>query len=206
MPEEKLLIATTNRSKAKEIQAFLSDLPLKSFHLGDIHLQRSYPEDKPTFMENARGKSLFYSQFWPGLTLAEDSGLEIEHLEGAPGVLSARFSDPQATDEKNIQKVLEMMKGLPAEKRKARFVSALVLSRKGKVIKEITEHVKGTITLEKRGKYGFGYDPIFFYPALRKTFAQLRPEEKNMVSHRGRAMKTLKEFLTGYRKKGSPAG
>ena len=204
MIEDHLLIATTNRSKAKEIQVFLSSLPLKISHLGTIRLDITFPENKHTFMENAQDKSLFYSRFWPGLTLAEDSGLEIEHLGGAPGVLSARFSGPQATDEKNIQKVLELMSGIPAPMRKARFVSALVLSRKEKVVKKITECVEGLITFGKKGRFGFGYDPIFFYPPLGKTFAQLRPEEKNRVSHRGRALKKLKDFLADYLKK-SPA-
>jgi len=204
LTEDHLLIATTNRSKAKEIQAFLTPLPIKISHLGTVRLEITFPENKHTFMENARDKSLFYSRFWPGLTLAEDSGLEIEHLGGAPGVLSARFSGPQATDEKNIQKVLELMREVPALRRKARFVSALVLSRKENVLKEITECVEGVIAIEKKGRYGFGYDPIFCYPPLGKTFAQLRPEEKNKISHRGQALKKLKEFITDYLKK-SPA-
>lgn len=200
MNKEKLLLATTNEGKAKEINSYLSDLPIEIFNLGDMHMDVSFPEDKKSFRENARGKSLFYSQFWSGFSLAEDSGLEIEHLKGAPGVLSARFSDPQATDEKNIQKVLKLMKGVPLEKRMARFVSCLVLSQKGKIIEEISEHVQGLITLEKKGEHGFGYDPIFYYPPLEKTFAELLPEEKNKVSHRGRSLKKLKEFLNDYLK------
>ena len=200
MSREKLLIATSNRGKAKEIQKFLSSLPLEVYNLEDLRLEKSFLEDKKTFLENARGKSLFYSQFWPHLTLAEDSGLETEYLEGAPGVLSARFSDPRATDERNIQKVLKLMKDVPFDKRKARFVSALVLSRKGETLEEIVEHVEGYIAFEKKGNHGFGYDPIFFYPPLRKTFAELLPEEKNEVSHRGRALKKLKEFLSRYKR------
>ena len=201
MIEDHLLIATTNRSKAKEIQALLTPLPIKISHLGIVRLDITFQENKHTFIENARDKSLFYSRFWPGFTLAEDSGLEIEHLGGAPGVLSARFSGPQATDEKNIQKVLELMREVPAPRRRARFVSALVLSCKANVIKEITECVEGVITTEKKGRYGFGYDPIFYYPPIGKTFAQLRPEEKNKISHRGQALKKLKEFLTDYLEK-----
>lgn len=198
MNKEKLLLATTNEGKTKEIQGYLSGLSLQIFTLGDIHLTVSFPEDKNTFRENARGKSLFYSQFWSGLTLAEDSGLEIKYLKGAPGILSARFSDPGATDEKNIQKVLNLMNGVPLEQRQARFVSCLVLTHKGKVLKEIIEGVEGFIAFEKKGRLGFGYDPIFFYPPLRKNFAQLLPEEKNRVSHRGRSLRKLKEFLADY--------
>lgn len=146
-------------------------------------------------MENAEGKTLFYSRIWPGLTLGEDSGLEIEALSGAPGVRSARFSGDNATDEKNIEKVLNLLKGIPEEKRTARFVSCMVLSRKDKIIHRIKEYVSGSILTQKKGTGGFGYDPLFFYPPLNKTFAQLSPEEKNSVSHRGRALKKLKAFL-----------
>ncbi|UCC39530.1 MAG: RdgB/HAM1 family non-canonical purine NTP pyrophosphatase [Candidatus Aminicenantes bacterium] len=195
MSKERLLLATTNKGKAKEIESFLSEFPFKIFTLQEVFPKQSFVEEGNTFAENARGKSLFYSHQWEDLILAEDSGLEIEHLKGAPGVLSARFSWPQPTDEKNIRKVLDLMEGVPLDKRKARFVSCIVLSQKGKIIKEIKENVTGLITYEKKGSYGFGYDPIFYYPPLKKTLAELLPEEKNSVSHRGRALKKLKEYL-----------
>lgn len=198
MLKEKLLLATTNQGKAKEIKSYLEELSLEIFTFKDLNLKKTFSERSKTFAENARGKSLFYSEQWEGLTLAEDSGLEIEPLKGAPGVLSARFSGPQATDEKNNQKVLELMKDVPFVQRKARFVSCMVLSQKGKIIKEIRESVRGLIAFEKKGSYGFGYDPLFYYPPLRKNFAELLPEEKNKVSHRGRALKKLKEFLLEY--------
>jgi XTP/dITP diphosphohydrolase len=194
----RLLLATTNQGKAKEIKKFLDELSLEIFTLHELNLEKTFPEHGQTFAENARGKCLFYSQYWEGLTLAEDSGLEIEHLQGAPGVLSARFSGPQATDKKNNQKVLELMKDMPAEKRKARFISCMILAQEGKIVKEIEESAQGLIASEKRGSYGFGYDPIFYYPPLEKTFAELLPEEKNRVSHRGRALEKLKEFLLEY--------
>lgn len=198
MLRNRILLATANQGKVKEIKSFLEELSLKIFSLQELNLKKTFPERSKTFSENARGKSLFYSKRWEGLTLAEDSGLEIEYLKGAPGVLSARFSDPQATDEKNNQKVLELMKGVPSEQRKARFVSCMILAQKGKIIKEIEETAEGLIASEKRGSYGFGYDPIFYYPPLRKTFAELLSEEKNRVSHRGQALKKLKEFLLEY--------
>lgn len=201
MSKVKLLLATTNQGKAKEIKTYLKGLPLEIYSLEEAGLKETFPERGKTFSENARGKSLFYSKNWEGLTLAEDSGLEIEHLQGAPGVLSARFSGPQATDEKNNQKVLELLKGVPIEKRKARFVSYLALARRGEIIREIEEHVKGLLAFEKRGSRGFGYDPLFVFPPLGKTFAELHPEEKNKVSHRGRALKKLKEFLRKYLKR-----
>jgi XTP/dITP diphosphohydrolase len=197
----RLLLATTNQGKAKEIKSYLKGLALEIYSLEEAGLKETFPERGKTFSENARGKSLFYSKNWEGLTLAEDSGLEIEHLQGAPGVLSARFSGPLATDEKNNQKVLELLKGVPIEQRKARFVSYLALARRGEIIREFEEHVKGLIAFEKRGSRGFGYDPLFVFPPLGKTFAELHPEEKNKVSHRGRALKKLKEFLLQYLKR-----
>ena len=198
MSEHKLLVATTNLGKAKEIQDFLSSLDFQILSLSDIRITDPFPEEKKTFIENARDKSLFYSQSWSGTTLAEDSGLEIQHLKGAPGILSARFSGPRATDEGNIQKVLKMMTGVSFEHRKARFVSAVVLSRQGKILTEFQESVEGFITFEKKGSHGFGYDPIFYYPPLDKTFAELLPGEKNKVSHRGRALEKLKTFLVKF--------
>lgn len=198
MIEAKLLLATTNQGKTKEIEVYLGKLPIQIFSLLELNSKETFHEEGKDFLEIAQGKSLFYSQKWEGFTLAEDSGLEIEYLNGAPGILSARFSGPEATDQRNIKKVLDLMKGIPNKQRKARFVSCMVLSQKEKIIKEIKESVKGYITLEERGLFGFGYDPIFYYSPLRKTFAELLPEEKNKISHRGRALKKLKEFLLEY--------
>jgi XTP/dITP diphosphohydrolase len=195
LTEKKLLLATANQGKIREIKYFLSDLSIEIFSIKDISSAYIYIETGKTFMENAEGKTLFYSRIWPGLTLGEDSGLEIEALSGAPGVQSARFSGENATDEKNIEKVLTLLKGIPEKERKARFVSCIVLSRRDKIIHKIREQVSGIILTQKKGTQGFGYDPIFFYPPLKKTFAQLSPEEKNSVSHRGRALKKLKAFL-----------
>lgn len=198
MTEIKFLIATTNQGKTKEIKSHLEELPLEVISLQELQSIGKFAEKGATFLENATGKSLFYSQKWEGLTLAEDSGLEIEHLKGAPGVLSARFSDPHATDDKNNTKVLKLMEGVPFEERKAKFVSCIVLTQKGIIIKKIQEYVWGFITSEKKGSNGFGYDPIFFYPPFKKTFAALSPERKNEVSHRGRALRKLIEFLQTY--------
>jgi len=198
LTRKELLLATTNQGKIEEIKDYLADLPIEIVSLQELSPKSVFAEKGKNFLENARGKSLFYSQQHRIFTLAEDSGLEIEYLKGAPGVFSSRFSGPQATDEKNIQKVLKLMKGVPLDQRKAQFVSYLVLTDKGETIKEIRERVKGLITVEKKGNYGFGYDPIFFYPPLKKTFAELLPEEKNRVSHRGRALKKLKAFLLLY--------
>ncbi len=198
MTEISLLIATTNQGKKREIEAELFEFPVRSLSLTDLKIFESFPETGETFLDNAREKSLFYSQKWEGITLAEDSGLEIEYLNGAPGVFSARFSDPGATDEKNNDKALSLLEQVPDSKRKARFVSVMVLSQKDIVITELEGWVEGTITTERRGENGFGYDPLFFYPPLNRTFGQLSNKEKNKVSHRGQALLKLKAFLTDY--------
>jgi XTP/dITP diphosphohydrolase len=195
---EELLLATTNQGKIREMQAFLAELPILISSIQNLNVGSSFQETGKTFKENARGKSLFYSRKWEGITLAEDSGLEIDHLKGAPGVISARFSGPKATDETNIEKVLDLMQEIEQEHRKARFVSCIVVSRKAIVIKTIMGYVEGYITFQKKGTNGFGYDPIFYFPSLQKTFAELRPEEKNLVSHRGQALKKLRSFLKEY--------
>ena len=195
LTDTKLLIATTNQGKIREIRFFLKDLALVVVSLLDLDFADIYDEDISSFLANARGKSLFYGQKWEGISLGEDSGLAIDVLQGAPGVRSARFSDPGATDEKNITKVLQMMEGVPDEEREARFISCMVLSQDGKILKEITGEARGYITTSKKGTSGFGYDPIFYYPPLDRTFAELSPEEKNEVSHRGKALIQLKAFL-----------
>ena len=125
MSKERLLLATTNKGKAKEIASFLSELTLKIFSLQEVNPKQSFVEEGNTFAENSRGKSLFYSCQWEDLILAEDSGLEIEHLKGAPGILSARFSGPHATDEGNIRKVLNLMEGIPLDQLPAATVEKL---------------------------------------------------------------------------------
>ena len=201
MTEVGLLLATTNQGKIREFKARLESLPLRICSLRELDIPEIFPEEGKTFLENARGKSLFYGQYGKNLTLAEDSGLEINYLQGSPGVYSSRFAGPDATDEDNIRKVLQLLERIPQKKRNARFVSCMVLSRREKIITEIQEHAHGIITHQKKGRGGFGYDPIFFYPPLDKTFAELSPDEKNAVSHRGHALERLYEFLLEYIKK-----
>lgn len=198
MTEVGFLVASTNRGKIREIRQLLGGLPFKIFSLEDVFPGLVCRERGQTFIDNARTKSLCCRNRWEGFVLGEDSGLEIEALGGAPGVLSARFSSPGPTDEKNNQKVLRLLRDVPTERRKARFVCALVLSRKGRIIREIRADVRGRIASEPKGSRGFGYDPIFTYPPLRKTFAELEPEEKNRVSHRGRALRKLRKFLESH--------
>ncbi len=193
-------MATWNPGKKRELLRYLSPLSIRIFSLSDLKIKETCPESGKSFLENARQKSLFYRSLWNGLTLAEDSGLVVDELGGAPGIYSARFSVPNASDERNIEKVLSLLKNTPFEKRTARFVCSMVLASQERVLTEITEKVEGYITFEQKGRWGFGYDPIFYYPPLDKTLAELEPEVKNKVSHRGRALTKLREFLKNYLK------
>ncbi|MGC9056811.1 MAG: XTP/dITP diphosphatase [Candidatus Saccharicenans sp.] len=190
-----LLIATTNEGKVREIKKLLRGLGLHLESLKSYPHFGKYQETGRTFAENSEGKSLYYSQRYPGLVLAEDSGLEVEALGGKPGVYSARFSGVKANDKKNINKLLNLMTKVPVEKRKARFVCVATLTKGGKVIKSYRGTVSGMISLSPEGDNGFGYDPVFYYPPLKKTFARLKPSEKNRVSHRARAFRKIREFL-----------
>ena len=195
MKDRLLLVATTNAGKVREIRAALEGLPLKTVGLEETLPGVVYRERGQTFLENARGKGRFYSRRTGLLTLAEDSGLEVGALRGQPGVRSARFAGPRATDEANNRKLLKLLSQVPGTKRRARFVCTMVLARGGRVVKEIRGEARGTIAAAPRGQSGFGYDPLFYFPRLRKTFAELRPEVKNKVSHRGRALRQLAAFL-----------
>jgi XTP/dITP diphosphohydrolase len=198
LSRERIVLATGNRGKLREIKQTLAGLPVVVLSLEDIGAPVNVEEKGRTFRENARLKAWAYSLESPHLTLAEDSGLEVEHLHGAPGVFSARFSAPRPTDPKNIRKVLRLMRGVPWPERKARFVCHMVLARGGKVIKETRGVVRGRIALAPKGGHGFGYDPIFYYAPLRKTFGELPPEVKNRFSHRGRALAKMRASLAKY--------
>ena len=195
---KKIVLATSNPGKLREIRRCLKGLPLEFLSLRDIGGSGDVEEKGTTFLENAKLKSLAYSSLSEYATLAEDSGLEVDHLDGAPGVFSARFSDPGASDEKNIRKVLRLMKGVPWPGRRARFVCQFVLSKGGRVLKTCRGQVRGCIAQEKKGDFGFGYDPIFFYRPFGRTFGELHPVVKNTVSHRGRALKKMRSYLLRY--------
>jgi XTP/dITP diphosphohydrolase len=198
----KLLVATTNAGKAREIGRVLGGLPFDVVSLAEVLPKASYRERGRTFLENAHGKSRRYAQLSGLLTLAEDSGLEVEALGGAPGVHSARFARPDPSDERNLGKVLRLLRDVPRPKRRARFVCAMVLSGPDGVVAEIVGEVRGVIAESPKGANGFGYDPIFYYPRLGKHFAELTAEAKNAVSHRGRALKKLIKVLRGLEVRG----
>ena len=203
MPDNitKILIATTNPGKIAELRTCLGH-DIRLLGLKDLGEIPEIKEDGKTFAENARKKALGYAQESGCITIADDSGLIIDALGGAPGVNSARFSgekqkgsDRTLIDHRNIAKVLELLKDVPKEKRTARFVCCLCLASKEKVLLEAKGTLEGFIIEKEIGNKGFGYDPIFFVPALKKTVAQLSPDEKNTISHRGNAIRILKPQL-----------
>jgi XTP/dITP diphosphohydrolase len=190
-----IVVATSNAGKSREIAAALGRLPVRILSLADLGIAAEYPETGSTFAQNARGKAVFYSRLGGHWTLAEDSGLAVDALDGAPGVRSARFSGPRATDERNNRKLLRRLGGLPPSERGARFICCMVLARNGRVIKQVTGRVRGRILDAGRGVSGFGYDPLFYYRRLRRTFGELEPPVKNAISHRGRALAEMARVL-----------
>jgi XTP/dITP diphosphohydrolase len=193
-----LLVATTNRGKAREIAAAFSVFPIRVLSLSEAGIDLPCPEKGLTFEANAREKAEFYSRRSGCLTLAEDSGLEIKALGGKPGVYSARFSGPAATDSRNVDKVLRLLAAVPRNRRRARFVCAMALALDGRILEIVRGTIRGTIAPEPHGNNGFGYDPVFYYHPLRRTLAEVSPTEKNSVSHRGRALAAMIHRLPCY--------
>lgn len=190
-----VLLATSNPHKLEEFRAILSDVPLRLLSLKDVHLDIEVQETGNTFAENAELKARTYAQIAGMLTLADDSGLEIDALGGAPGVHSARYLGRQTSYEERFRRILEQLKGLPMEQRTARFRCAIALAEPSGYTRIVEGVVEGTIAESPRGKNGFGYDPIFYWPESGKTFAELAPEQKNRISHRARAAQAARELL-----------
>jgi XTP/dITP diphosphohydrolase len=193
----RLLIATRNPGKMREIARILAGLPLKLVSLDDLGIEAEAEEPAATFRGNAVAKSLFYSRLAGTLTAAEDSGLRVDALGGRPGVLSARYGGPGLDDAGRLALVLRELREVEESRRGAHFVCWIALSERGRLLRTFRGTVEGRILPRPRGANGFGYDPIFFVPALGRTTAQLPPEEKNRISHRGRAFRRLKDYLAG---------
>jgi XTP/dITP diphosphohydrolase len=195
----KLYLASSNPSKLKEFLAIanVAALGVELELLPGFSELPSYPEDAPTFAENAAGKALHASIITEHAVCADDSGLSVPALAGEPGVRSARYAGEQATSADNIAKLLNALGGKTREKRAAFFVCALALARKGKVLAVISSRVDGEILDAPRGSGGFGYDPVFYFPPLRKTFAEISSSDKHLHSHRGKAFRRLLDVLPG---------
>lgn len=191
----KIVMATRNRGKAIELKKLLADFSVEILTLADLSGMPEVEETGATFRENALLKAKAAAEFAHLPSLADDSGLEVDALAGQPGVYSARFAGEPASDEKNNHKLLERLRGIPKEQRTARFVCTIALvTPDGQV--EMTEgRCEGIILEELRGTGGFGYDPLFYVSELGKTMAELTGEEKNEVSHRGKALRAMLPFL-----------
>jgi len=187
-----LVIATKNPGKARELAQIVSDLPYRVVSIAEYPDAPEVEEDAATFEENAIKKAVEYAAFTGELTLADDSGLEIDGLDGAPGVYSSRFAE---SDERRISKVLDLLKDVPDARRTARFRCVAAIAWPDGHCETREGSVEGTITHEPSGDHGFGYDPIFHVTEMGKTMAELLPEEKHPISHRGRALKQIKELL-----------
>ncbi|MBN2027579.1 MAG: XTP/dITP diphosphatase [Actinobacteria bacterium] len=195
MSPARLVLATGNRGKIREIRDLLGDLDIEVLTCDDLEGWPDLVERGETFEENATSKAMELSH-WAGMAaLADDSGLEVEALGGEPGVRSARYAGAQGDDAANIARLLREMEGVPAARRGARFVCVLVLaSPRGESI-EIRETCEGSVITAPRGELGFGYDPVFVPAAMDRTMAEMDLEEKNAISHRGKALRHLRAIL-----------
>jgi XTP/dITP diphosphohydrolase len=195
----KVVLATGNQDKVREIRQILSDAPVELVSLAELPDVTPAEEDGRSFEENALKKAMSVWQQTGLASLADDSGLEVEALGGEPGVKSARFAGEDASYADNNRKLLEKLRSVAAEKRKAAFVCvAALITPKGKMIIQRGE-VKGRIIEEYRGEGGFGYDPVFYLPDRKKTMAELGPEEKNEISHRAQAFNAMRSFIVALR-------
>lgn len=195
----KILVASTNAKKLKELRALAADLPVEV--VSPAELAGALPEvveDGATFAENARKKALAFAGAYGLPAIADDSGLCVDALDGAPGVFSARYSGEEAVpdrDRLNNEKLLQELEGIPEERRGARFVCALCLAFPDGRSEGVEARWEGRILDAPRGEGGFGYDPLFLPKGLDRSSAELRPEEKQAVSHRGQAMRLLRPLL-----------
>jgi XTP/dITP diphosphohydrolase len=192
----KLLLASSNANKLREYRSMAEGHAIDLDLLPRFRELPAFPEDAPTFAENAAGKALHYSQSSDEIIFADDSGLVVPALDGAPGVHSARYAGENASDAKRIEKLLKEMRGIKGNERRARFVCVIAAARAGKMLAVMSDSAEGIIPDEPRGHEGFGYDPIFYFPPRGKTFAELRETEKNEVSHRGKAFRKLLTAVT----------
>jgi len=187
----KLLLATSNQGKLREYRALAESAGVQLAALANFNSLPRFSEDAPTFAENAAGKALHYSRSVKLPVLAEDSGLVVPALGGAPGPRSARYAGARATDSDRILKLLAELRNRPGSERGARFVCVIAMAEGGRMLNVVSDFVEGELGNTPRGSDGFGYDPVFYYSPLGKTFAELSMVEKNTHSHRGRAFRKL---------------
>jgi len=193
---KKLIIATANKNKKKELEEILKSLKVEVLGIPDLKIQiPRVIEDGRTFRQNAIKKALTFSHYVADVVLADDSGLEVEVLDGKPGVRSSRFARAKAKDPENNAKLLRLMKNFPKEKRTANFVCFIAIARRGNLLGTACGKCKGSIGFYRKGKNGFGYDPLFTPNGRRRTFAEMNARLKNKISHRAKALKKAKSIL-----------
>jgi len=199
---KRLILASNNKKKIKEIKEILKELDVEVRSLENENINIEVVEDGKTFEENAEKKAKEIYEFLLKrgdknfIVLADDSGLAVDYLNGEPGIYSARYAGEHGNDTKNNEKLLKNLMGLDKQNRRAKFICQLAMfTDKGEYFK-VTGDVNGYIIEELHGEGGFGYDPLFFYEPLNKTFAQLTSEEKNEISHRAVALKELKKMIS----------
>jgi XTP/dITP diphosphohydrolase len=190
-----LLLASQNPGKLDEMAQLIVGLPFRILSPRDLGIGEAPEETGTSFIENAILKARYYSDHSGRLTVADDSGLSVAAMNGEPGLYSSRFGGEGASDEDRNLLLLDRLRDLPPERRGARFTSAVAVAHKGNLMFQAVESVEGRILETPRGSKGFGYDPLFYYPPLGQTFAEIAPEQKARVSHRGKTFAKLRVFL-----------
>lgn len=193
--QQKLLVASGNPGKLREYRVLAAGHALDLALLPGFASIPEFPENATTFAENAVGKALYYSKHSDEMMFADDSGLVVPVLDGAPGVLSARYAGPGASSEQRNTKLLAALCGKTGAERGAFFVCVIALALQGRCLAVVSAKVDGEILETPSGLGGFGYDPVFYFPQFAKSFAELTPEEKNQHSHRGKAFRRLMQIL-----------
>lgn len=193
-----VVVATTNQGKLHELRLLLHDLPLDLRSLADFAPLAPVVEDGQTYVENAAKKALAVARATRETALADDSGLEVDALGGAPGLHSARFAGPAQNDDANVDKLLDRLRGVDLARRTARFRCAIVVAQPDGQLLVAEGACEGRITLERRGTGGFGYDPVFLYEPTGQTFAELPPATKDRISHRADAIARLRSHFLSH--------
>jgi XTP/dITP diphosphohydrolase len=191
----KILLASSNPGKLREYRELAGDSEIEFDLIENFSQLPPFEESAPTFAENSAGKGQHYSRLVSEFVLADDSGLVVPALDGAPGVHSARYAGPTASDEDRVRKLLHEMEGKEGDDRRARFVCVISIARQGKVFAVVSDFSEGVLTKEPNGNGGFGYDPVFFSKELNHTYAETTREEKNSYSHRGKAFRKILPFI-----------
>ena len=199
---KKIIFATGNQNKMREIREIMGNLPVEILSMKEAGIKADITEDGTTFEENASIKAKAVAELLPGqdrdtIVLADDSGLEIDALNGEPGIYSARYMGEDTSYHVKNAELIRRLEGVPAEKRTARFVCAVAAVLPDRTCLTVRGTIEGRIGYEERGSNGFGYDPIFMLPDRGCTTAELPPEEKNRISHRGQALRLMEEKLRG---------